>query len=1492
VRHAEPQPPMSPALRRGRLALPVLALAALALAIFAPAASAKTVINGFGTTGTHGGEFAGNPSGVAVNTSGNGAPAGTIYVLDSSQNRIQRLSPSGAFQRAWGQNVSGRDERQLIKFDLLGDDTDEVSSSDLGGTFTLSFDPDGAGPQPPETTDPIDPADARDIDDYLTALPSIDPGDVVGAGINTANLSNPYTVRFTGGLSGTDVPQITVDASGLFALDRLGPGVTPSIEATTAEDGAGGPSAGFEICTSAPDCQDSIFPTTAGTAAIPGSTFNGGQLRAPTGIALDQSTGNVYVTESGNRRVSQFDADGNFLRAFGWDVVMPGGTGNVSTNAFEICTVAADCQRGDFGANGGQFGIDNGRPAIGPGGEVWVGDDENRRIQRFEADGDFVAAYGWDVDALGGAGGLESCTSTAPGACQASPAGSTPGQFLFRGPQEIAFDSTGNLYALESHSFSNKRVQKFNPTLTSASVFATATLANQTTQPVTHIAASEGATRLQLSLQYDGGDSELPASERQWRIVELDPSDASITDSGVATNVGTIADGGSGKLYATSDRSPGKLLELDGTPLTDPLATLDPVTSHDDTTATFSGTVDPMGGWVECQFQYTDEPPTAETEWTDAPEPECGGLANGGGAQAVQEGATGLIPNTHYYVRLRAIHPFTAAETFSTVREFDTNAVPPVLSNVGATGVTDAVARLVATIDPRHSATSYVFEYGASPGTLDQSTDPVEIGDGTTPLVVSQEIEGLANDTDYYFKVTATNGAGPAESGVDSFHTRAEPLPSPAGRAYEQVSPVDKNLGSATRFFGDPSFAARDGNAVGYFSDAGFADPPGQNTGFTVGYVAHRGSEGWQTKPVPPVFCSQDLTTFPVTRATPDASLSADLDRGVIARPESASCPHPPLDPAAPLPAKNLYRADFAAAEPDYRLLTPESGAGTPAIDSSSGAYAAASDDRETIVYSSTGRQIGGAADAPVGNFTALYAWKEGNLSLISRGTSGVPFATSSAIGGGADADSLNAISADGRLAFFQNPTSGDSQELYLRDTDAGTTYRVSASECTASCGPSEADVFAGASSDGERALFISGSKLTDSDTSTRGDDLFLYTHSADPPSDSNLTDLSIDEEPADGTEAFVQGVIGASDDLDTVFFAAEGQIVAGGPTAAGPKLYRWAQGEGVEYLGTLSSGDSSNWSAGQRRVTPDGAYLMVTTSVRLDPVADSDTDVDVYRWDAASGWLCPSCQLPGEASVGGASTGRVEFTGGLTGELPRAIADDGRVFFQTPDALVPADTNGDGGCPVSAFVQIGRVCRDVYEWHAGTHSLISSGGSQAANSWDAVGTLLGAGADGRDVFFFTREQLVASDTDDSLDIYDARIGGGFPEPPAAGAPCDLNAGACEGAGSSAPEQVGAATPNIRGGNPEFPPNCSGYAATLKRQGAAARRAARRAQKLHRAARRSRAPRRSRAMRRRASRYALAAKRIRTRARRTRAKAKRCRTANARAANAERRTAR
>ncbi len=70
--------------------------------------------------------------------------------------------------------------------------------------------------------------------------------------------------------------------------------------------------------------------------------------------------------------------------------------------------------------------------------------------------------------------------------------------------------------------------------------------------------------------------------------------------------------------------------------------------------------------------------------------------------------------------------------------------------------------------------------------------------------------------------------------------------------------------------------------------------------------------------------------------------------------------------------------------------------------------------------------------------------------------------------------------------------------------------------------------------------------------------------------------------------------------------------------------------------------------------------------------------------------------------------------------------------------------------------------------------------------------------ADGSNIFFLTRSAMAPQDVDsEELDLYDARIDGGFLVPPPAAAPCQGEA--CRGAASKPPPPSAPTTPSFIG---------------------------------------------------------------------------------------------
>jgi hypothetical protein len=104
-----------------------------------------------------------------------------------------------------------------------------------------------------------------------------------------------------------------------------------------------------------------------------------------------------------------------------------------------------------------------------------------------------------------------------------------------------------------------------------------------------------------------------------------------------------------------------------------------------------------------------------------------------------------------------------------------------------------------------------------------------------------------------------------------------------------------------------------------------------------------------------------------------------------------------------------------------------------------------------------------------------------------------------------------------------------------------------------------------------------------------------------------------------------------------------------------------------------------------------------------------------------------------------------------------RYLSNEGRVFFDSSDALVPADVNGVSDVYEFEPVGVGN-CSEATRTNSfeyvpsagGCVGLISSGTSSEESAF------LDASENGNDVFFLTAAKLAPQDYDTSDDVYDA----------------------------------------------------------------------------------------------------------------------------------------
>jgi hypothetical protein len=661
------------------------------------------------------------------------------------------------------------------------------------------------------------------------------------------------------------------------------------------------------------------------------------------------------------------------------------------------------------------------------------------------------------------------------------------------------------------------------------------------------------------------------------------------------------------------------------------------------------------------------------------------------------------------------------------------------------------------------------------------------------------------------------------------------------GRSLELVSPADKNGGevmsSAKR-----TRAAADGSAVDFASLTGFADV--QGTGIANDYMSIRtaqpGTNGWVTHAITP---KQDPMTYTAVLGGAEpfyvGDFSPDLSAGIF------SAWSPLTNDPNVANVENLYAR--------HDLRTPGTGTyeldtGCPLCETTStplpplparvGAMipllAGASADFSHTVFESILNLTGDAPPQPAACATdvnqcyaRVYESDHGVVRLAGILPNGSAAQESIAGTGAGTTHAVHytphVMSNDGRRVIFTVPgvLHKPSQlapgaaygRLYMR-VDGSSTIQLDASERTDCANPGPctgtpqldpkgewASTYQDASVDGTHVFFSTRQALTDNAPSSNEEKLYVW--DANAPPGHHLELVSVDHNHNDGADldpATGNGVVGASDTGDYVYFIATGQLVAGAPTLGSQAgLYVWhKEGENatVRYIGKLANlkrsgiGDSSyltwvntSWSiisGKESRVSPDGEHLLFMSSsgegllsahggVDVDQSACAGGCQTLYSYDAVTEKLqCASCTSDGRV-VANAYDMISESKGASmqSWHLSHALSDDGRyVFFTTPGALVSGDVNG-------------KLDAYVFDTVTGKVSLLSSG-TDPSDSF-----FMDASASGGDAFFMTRQRLVGWDSDNNLDLYDARIGGGLPEPAAVLPGCAGDA--CQGVQTTVP---------------------------------------------------------------------------------------------------------
>lgn len=1153
------------------------------------------------------------------------------------------------------------------------------------------------------------------------------------------------------------------------------------------------------VSSSPQTCTSTCFKGVAGS--------NAGQFSNPSWIAVDNdplssSFHDVYVADEGNLRIQKFSPSGEFILMFGGQVNKTKVAESAPAAQQDVCTAASgdQCGIGLSGNSSGEFSAKAQIPVvIGPNGTVYVGDGKFKglndlegfesRVQLFEPGGAFITEY------LLGDGKMA----------------------------ELAVDTSGSFYVKTEGEGSGLR--KYD--------------AGGAELPVGLSGTNVG------SLAIDPANNDLYVGEEDQgfgvvAVYESDGTPIGRFGYGVLEHVPeglVVRHTAEGDVYA-SDGEIVRSVSQPAGPLIAPPSCIPSEIGNNG--AILKAKVNSEGLPTTVEFEYVDDAAFGSGGFENPATVHVSAEETVSGGYRLKEASApigGLTPETVYHCR--AVADNADGEYVGNASQF-TTAPPFEVEGVWASEVTVSAARLNASVLPLGIHATGEFEVvsasqyassGFAEALVVPAGEQLDFGESSTAAAErSLELEGLLPFTRYYYRLRVFDSFLPqGEPGSTlSFRTAsASPAP-PDGRGYELVSPPEKNGGDV----GVPTTsgglfesgeersrittAAPSGEAVTFTSFTAFgSDVKGAPS--VSQYLSRRGPGGWLTANIN-LF---GVLTNPLR--PPYQGFTEDLEFAAAVTDE------PPATSEALSGVQNLYLRNNA--DGSVKALTTQ----VPQVATGERfcvAFAGATPAGSHVIFAANGAFAG----APKGKGFSLYEWsREEGLRLVSRLPGGVPAAPSDnafgAKGGGCKGTGKfvrHAISEDGsRLFWTYAPRATKEEKEEGKTPPTWLLARIGATETVqldalqgGAKGPAGGGAFWTASPDGSRVVFTDANPLTpDANGGSPPGTGDLYKYDFNRPPGERLEDLTPQGSTVGEEAARVLGVVATSEDGTTIYFAANGVLAPGAEpgncsgegiqSAQGScSLYGWRAEGGIRFIARISGRDFNNWSPAPTShsgsASPDGGSLAFESTESLtgfdnrvqsgsscqlteeEQFEGSPQCKEVYLYDWASNSLvCASCN-PSNARPLGPS-----LLPGWSNPFtqPHYLASDGgRVFFESFDALAPADGNGRS---------------DAYEFERNGHGTCSSSSPSyteeadgcvflvSSGTSDGPSHLIDASASGRDVFFSTRDRLVGWDRDDHYDIYDYRIGGGFPEPVEA-SPCQEEA--CLGAAQGGPPEATPAT--------------------------------------------------------------------------------------------------
>jgi hypothetical protein len=1158
-------------------------------------------------------------------------------------------------------------------------------------------------------------------------------------------------------------------------------------------------------------------------------SFNGSDTSAGTiyemrgGIAVDESSGDVYVPDLKKEVIDKFNADGSaadfsasgessldgsetpdgeFNFGFNSEARVAVDDSPVNTGRIYVANeshVDAFSPAGTFlwrlpTASDGACGV-----AVDTEGHLWLGDSTNGMVREYASTGappaeiaSFAAsgACGLDVAKNGDVyvieegstlskyvgGAFSSTIDTGVGAVAVDQSSLAGHVFSLHGESGVSdfseFDSSGTLVGTfgvgvlyEGNSiaynstldrvyvgqFSSIGSGQLENIIRALGPVATGTVPDPTTEAASEIGVSKAQLNGKVNPQsvpnayffeWKQGTASFGWRRAQSSTPQSLPEDS--TEHAVFSNITQLNSNTTyqvrlvGLNTATGLRSVGNTETFTTATAAPPAATIDEPSGVTTSRAEISGTVNSRGDFASTWSVQLSTDPACASGFSSRP---AHNLESDVDAPiAVSEELMGLLAHQHYCVRISATN--SGGTTNSEVKEFTTeSAVPSQVFTAFAAPRTDTTARLNGRVDPEGAPLTYRFEYSKDGGaTWIELPEGKDTSEAREQIVVGEELTGLSPSTTYSYRFSVENEVGEPvqQGGVKIFSTRSSAAMSPPARGIELVNSPDK--GNQRVFeLGVPldktPLMAADGEKVIWSVKGG---APGGASGTGASFLAKRTPEGWKSTGLVPPAAEQlggGELAYTLDATTPD--LGKFIFR--VARSKAVGFPDNPtvvrLDESLRQDVLNHYDA--------LSVLMSE--------------LELTDDGAHVVIEDPTGHELEDIGDGTPEVVSLMP--DESPAECLRRGREG---------GEGMENNQwrpgyhiMSATDAS-RVYFEAQPNGGCSgpDGLYVRNRQTGETTLID----PGASGKSPELIRVTPS--GRSAYFLSPSQLDPADNNADTD---IYRWDEASGESTCLTCVVPD--------AKVSGRVMISDDFSHVYFESTSQLISGLGQVGDRNVYSLSGGS-LSFVADPLEYPTLNPDRFPK-LSEDGEVLLfranAARSLTADRVASSCVDrlsgengpcVELYRYDDRDGSLeCISC------NQAGTTVERVGTALGIENIESRLSGDGSTIAFSTSEGLVRSDVNHDV---------------DIYEWRGGVLRLITDGVSPAARGLSTP-EVLAADRTGDNLLFAVvppRGSLTGFEQDGQLNLYDARVGGGF-EPPSPPVHCSEDS--CQGPLQPAP---------------------------------------------------------------------------------------------------------